>query len=152
MPTAEQTMMKVQRILTGPMKLNVQLHGDTLAVRFQDASTQVHLRVVEGKPNEDGEPSTLIHVTAPILRAVDPSPALYEWVAREGSDAMFGHVMVLDDSKEPGKLFLLMRHTLLGDYLDPDELQATLWAVLGSADRWDDMLQQRFGGKRSIDE
>lgn len=148
MPTVEQTMMKVQRILTGPMDLTVQLEGNAMAVRFQDASTQVRITVFDWGTNEEGEPQTVIRVASPILWRVEPSLELFEWVAREGADYLFGHVVVMDDEDEPGTLFLLMTHTLLGDYVDEGELSAALWGVLGTADELDDQLQDRFGGQR----
>lgn len=152
MATVEQTMMKVQRILTGPLNLSIQLHGSTLSVSFADMSTQVHISVLDWGTNQDGEPRTIVRVSAPILRSVDPSADLYEWVAREGSNYIFGHVTMIDDTEDPGRLFLLMTHTLLGDYLDQDELASAMWGVLGTADDLDDQLQQRFGGKRWVDE
>ncbi len=42
-------------------------------------------------------------------------------------------------------------HTLLGDYLDEEELHNAVGAVVTTADRLDDELQSRFGGKRSED-
>jgi hypothetical protein len=152
MATVEQTMMKVQRILTGPMGLKVQAGADFLAVSFTDVSTHVRFAFKDHGTNDDGDPRTLVRITSPILRGVKPSPALYEWIAREGGQYFFGHVVALDDTEEPGKLFLLMSHTLLGDYLDEEEVASAMWGVLGSADNLDDELQQRFGGKRWIDE
>lgn len=108
MATAEQTMMKVQRILTGPMGLTVQLEGNAMSVQFSDASTKLRITVVDWGTTEDGEPQSLVRVTSPILWGVEPSAELYEWIAREGGDFLFGHVLALDDSDDPGKLFLLM--------------------------------------------
>ena len=87
-----------------------------------------------------------------ILRGVKPSLALYEWVARKGGSKWFGHVEVYDDDDEPGAVWLLCSHTLLGDYLDEKELQHAMHTVLFAANQWDDELQQQFGGKRQIDD
>jgi len=151
MATVEQTMMKVQRILTGPMGLRVQLDGELLRVGFSDVSTEVRIFVLDLGPGNDGEPRTLVRLLAPVLWGVRPSAALYEWIAREGGQYFFGHVSAEDDESEPGKLFLAMSHNLLGDYLDEDELAAALWGVLASADKLDDELQGRFGGQRLAD-
>jgi hypothetical protein len=147
----DQTMMKVQRILTGPMELRVELEGNTIHVRFSDVSTQVNISVQPWGTNSDGDPSSLVQISSPILWGADPSPELYEWVAREGGNFFFGHVSAHDDLSSPGKLFLVMTHTLLGDYLDEGELSSAMYAVLGSADKLDDELQGRFGGKRLAD-
>jgi hypothetical protein len=126
----EQTMMKVQRILTGPMGLRIQLHGDTISVSFTDVSTRVNISVQEWGTNKDGDPASLVRLSCQILWEVDPTPGLFEWVAKEGGNFFFGHVSAHDDSSAPGKLFLMTSHTLLGDYLDEEELSS---AYLGKA-------------------
>jgi hypothetical protein len=145
------TMMKVQRLLTGPMGLRVTLQGERISISFTDSSTRVDVSVLDWGKNKDGDPSALVQLTCPILWEVDPTPALYEWIARQGGTYYFGHVTAYDDNSAPGKLFLVMSHTLLGDYLDEAELSATLYAMLGTADRLDDELKEKFGGKRLAD-
>ena len=152
MATVEQTMMKVQRILTGPMNLRIQLTGDFIQVTFTGTSTHVNLRVVDWGKNKDGEPRTLVRVSSPVLRGVKPTPALFEHLVREGSKSWFGAYSVGDDEETPGTLFIVVGHSLLGDFLDEEELSATVWNVLGAADEADDVLQQKFGGKRSLDD
>lgn len=152
MATVEQTMMKVQRLLTGPMNLRIQLEpGDMIGVRFNDVSTQVHIRVLDWGQTKDGQPRSLVRVSAPILRGVKPQPALFEYICREAPRLWFGNIAVWPDEETPGMLSLTMGHTLLGDYLDEEELAAALWGVLGAADDLDDQLQQKFGGKRWVD-
>lgn len=150
MASVEQTMMKVQRLLTGPMGLRVSIEGERLSVQFQQMSTAVYLRVQDWGKDSDGEPRSLVLITSLILRGVTPTPALYEWVARNGGSRWFGHVEVHDD-KEPGTVYLLMSHTLLGDFLDERELGAAMYGVLAGSDEWDDQLQKQFGGKRWSD-
>lgn len=151
MSDVDQTMMKVQRILTGPMGLRISLQGNTISVTFTDSSTRVNLTVQDYGVNKAGDPSSLVQLSSPILWEVDPSPALYEWIAREGGKYYFGHVSAYDDTSAPGKLFLNMSHTLLGDYLDEEELHWALYAILGTADKLDDELKEKFGGKRLAD-
>ena len=151
MADVDQTMMKVQRLLTGPMGLRIQLEGNTITVVFSDVSTRVNMTVQDWGTNKDGDPQALVRISCPILWEVDPSPALYEWIAREGGTFFFGHVSAHDDVSTPGKLFLVMSHTLLGDYLDEEELSSAMYAVLGSADKLDDELKGKFGGKRLSD-
>jgi hypothetical protein len=151
MATVDQTMMKVQRLLTGPMGLRIQLEGDTIGVRFTDTSTQVHIRIIDWGKTKDGEPRTLVRVSSPLLRGVKPTPALYEYLAREVPRVWFGSIAVWDDEESKGMLALTLGHTLLGDYLDEEELKAAMYNVLWSADDLDDELQKRFGGKRWAD-
>lgn len=149
MANVDMTMMKVQRILTGPMGLKISLQGNSIAVTFTDVSTRVNVSVSEWGKNKDGDPSSLVQLSCPILWEVDPSPALFEWIAK--SSYYFGHVTAHDDSSAPGKLFLMMSHTLLGDYLDEEELSSAMYAMLGTADNLDDELKGKFGGKRLAD-
>ena len=126
MATLEQTMMKVQRILTGPMGLRIMLEEDRIRISFNDSSTQVQLRIVEWSEDSEGEPRSLVVVSSPILREVPPTPELFEWVARNGGSRWFGHVEVHDF--EEGTVHLVFSHTLLGDYLDQPELETAMWA------------------------
>ena len=152
MATVDQTMLKVQRILTGPMKLKIDLSGDLIGVRFTDVSTQVHIRIIDWGKTKDGEPRTLVRISSPVSRNLNPSPALYEYVCREAPKNWFGTLSVVDDSEVPGQLAITMGHTLLGDYLDEEELSSALWGVLNSADEVDDVIKQKFGGKRWVDQ
>ena len=86
---------------------------------------------------------------APILRSVEPTPELFEWVARKGSAAWFGRVEVHDFENDT--VHLVLSHTLLGDYLDQPEMEEAMWGVLRVGDKWDDELQKKFGGKRFKD-
>ena len=90
-------------------------------------------------------------VTAPILREVTPTPELFEWVARQGGSRWFGHVEA-HSADGSDHVELLFSHTLLGDYLDQPELETAMWALLTTANTWDDELKERFGGKRSSDQ
>jgi hypothetical protein len=151
MADVDQTMMKVQRLLTGPMGLKIQLQGDTIGVVFTDSSTQVHIRIIDWGKTKDGEPRSLVRISSPILRGVKPAPALYEYIVREAPRLWFGNIAVWDDEETPGLLSLTLGHTLLGDYLDEEELKSAMYGVLNSADELDDALQKRFGGKRWVD-
>lgn len=98
----------------------------------------------------DQNERVLIQCYAPVLREVPPTPELYKWVATEGQNYYFGsyHAAEMDD----GTILLVFEHTLLGDYLDPEEFHSTVGALAGGANEMDEELQQRFGGKRFVDE
>lgn len=151
MATVDQTMIKVQRLLTGPMGLQIQLMGEVIRVTFTDSSTAVHLRVIDWGKTKDGEPQTLVRISAPVLYGVKPTPELYQYLVREAPTKWFASFTVADDANNAGMLVVSMAHTLLGDYLDEMELSATMFGVLGAADEQDDIIQKRFGGKRWID-
>lgn len=151
MATVDQTMLKIQRLLTGPMNLRIQLVGDAIRVTFTDSSSAVHLRVVDWGKTKDGEPQTLVRISAPILYNVKPSNELYAYLLREAPEKWFGKYIILDDQDNPGMVVVSVVHTLLGDFLDEGELGAGMYGVLYAADEQDDIMQKRFGGKRWID-
>lgn len=141
MADVEATRTRVQRYLTdefGPITIDGE--GD---FSVQHESTRAFARVLEWGEN------TVVSVFAPILFDVQASPALYEYVALKGSDFIFGHIDLFQESD--GTLALHFRNTLLGDFLDPDELVSTVVGVAVTANQLDDELQGRFGGKRLID-
>lgn len=149
MATVDQTMMKVQRILTGPMGLKIMLDGERIRISFQDSSTQLVISVREWGEDPEGQPRSLVLISAPILLDVTPTPEMFEWVARNGGSRFFGHIDLVDAPEE--KVHLIFSHTLLGDYLDQPELESAMWGILQVADGWDDELQPRFGGRRFAD-
>lgn len=151
MATTDQTLLKVQRLLTGPMELSIQLHGELITVSFRDSSTPIHIRVQEGGKYRDGSPRTMVTVSSPLLRGVTPKPELYEHIVRKIPRLWFGSVAVWDDTATPGTVMLALGHTLLGEFLDEEELRAVVFGVLGCANELDDLLQKEFGGKRWTD-
>lgn len=151
MATVEQTLMRVQRFLTGALNLKVSVDKDCFIITFNGVSTNLRISVRDWGKDQDGEPRTLVLINAPILVGVAPTPELFEWVARNGGSRWFGHVEVWDAREPAGSVSLVMSHTLLGDYLDEKELSSAMWGVLGAADVWDDELQPKFGGKRAAD-
>ena len=80
MATVDQTMIKVQRILTGPLNLRIDLEGERIGVRFTDVSTQVYVRVIDWGKNKDGEPRT-VHLIPPAIELLE------RWTAHAGVQA-----------------------------------------------------------------
>lgn len=148
--SVDETMLKVQRILTGPLNLSVSVTKDRFVIRFDDSSTTVMMNVREWGVDSEGEPQSLVIISSPILLEVPTSADLFEWVARNGGSRWFGHVEV-HEVEESNTVNLIMSHTLLGDFLDAKELEAAMYTVLAAADGWDDELKARFGGRRLIE-
>lgn len=116
---------------------------------FRYGSTRVFVDVRERGEGEDE--FTTVMVWAPFVKHLKPSPELFEYVARNADSFLFGHLGLIDHS-EQGTLTLVFSHTVLGDYLDPAELQAAVVAVAGTADSHDDELAAKFGGNVYFDE
>jgi len=146
MATVDASMQKVQRILAASFD-NVMLVKDGFAM--ERGSTRVRVEVNEWGKDPNGEPSSIIRIWAPLVRALTPSPDFYHWAAVDGQKFLFGSVTTLDN--EDGTCFVTFDYTLLADYLDPDELTQAVIAVAATANDLDDKVHEKFGGLRYVD-
>ena len=130
---------KIQQILMD-QELMVTLLPDGFQVPFD--TTAVNISVLEQ------ETRTLVMMFVPVLREVPPSPELFKYIAIEGQQYFFGHLRYVPDVDQG---LLSFEQTLLGDYLDSDELMSSLAALANTGNELDEVLQKRFGGKRFVD-
>jgi hypothetical protein len=147
MATVEAAQQKVQRILAGAFD-NVMLAKDGFAI--ERGSTRISIEVREWGKDPKGEPSSVVRLWAPVVRALKPTPEFYRWAATEGQKFLFGSVTVVDN-EDGSECFVAFDHTLLADYLDPDELVQAIVAIVLTADDLDDMVHEKFGGLRYTD-
>lgn len=132
---------KVQRYL-----LDMGLHGVEVlpdGYTFRYGSTRLFIRLEERGEGEDA--FTPIVLTAPMVSDIKPSPELFEYVARNTDSKLFGHLGLHED-KDRGVMQIVFSHTLLGDFLDPKELEHAVGAVASTANQLDDELAAKFGG------
>jgi hypothetical protein len=148
MATVEATAQKVQRILVDAFT-DVHLTKDGFAV--ERGSTRVNIDVKDWGKDGKGDPSSIVRLWAPVAREVKATPELYHWAAVDGSKYLFGSVTIVDNEAAT-ECFVAFDHTLLADYLDPDELCGALALIAGTADELDDVVHDRFGGKRYTDQ
>jgi|APSaa5957512535_1039671.scaffolds.fasta_scaffold20275_4 hypothetical protein len=139
MTTTEEVRNKVQRILSQNWNTRLGSDGEFMV---DSGSTSCRITCFEG-----GNDSTWILLQAPILIDVPLSGDLYEHVATAGNNQYFGK-MHIHPNEDASTGWLWYSHTLLGDFLDPEELNQAIALVLFTADSFDDELQPRFGGKR----
>jgi hypothetical protein len=132
------------------MGLNVEAQSNGhLMIKFSDTSTVASFRFEQQEFDGKAATQAFVHIFAPILRNVPASEELFKWIAIAGTGYRLGTVEAFEE--EGGTIFLHYRYALLADFLDEDELSTAMWAVLGTADRLDDELKEKFGGKRWID-
>ena len=79
--------------------------------------------------------------------AINPSitPELLKFLLEENSDQLFGAFSLTKTGD------ILFEHTIVGSTCDPEELEASVLAVLETADEYDDKIITRWGGKRALD-
>ena len=147
MATVEATTQKVQRMLVSQFG-NVMLAEDGFAI--EHGSTRVNVEIKEFGKDSDGNARSMVHLWAPVGRGLKPSADLFRWVATEANQYNFGATTVVEgpDGKE---CLVVFKHTLLGDFLDPDELEAGVAMVAFTADELDGLVRTKFGGKRYTD-
>jgi hypothetical protein len=80
-----------------------------------------------------------------VVRDVDVVPELMEFLLHENDKMRFG-AFGLDSDND-----VFFEHTIVGGACDKEELRASVTAVAVTADRYDDQLVARFGGKRGLD-
>lgn len=128
---------KVQRMLTDEFgTIQVDKDGD-FTLRHESARVFVRCLGWHDK--------TIVRVFSPFLHGIPASAELFKYAATESW--VFGHVSVNEDPGS-GELELSYSHTLLGDYLDAEELKTAVLAVIFTANEIDDELQAKYGGQR----
>src|SRR4051812_43503958 len=85
---------------------------------------------------------SVVRVYACCVKGATASPELYEHVATTSFDLRHLSVAPAAD----GTVDILIRHSLIGEFLNPAELRMTVVAVAHEADNTDDELAARFGG------
>lgn len=140
--TVAETRDKVQRILTKNLNaVQIDEDGD---YRIRYGSTACFISV-----SDWGDGDTLVKLNALILSDIPTNPEVYRWAATEGQNYFFGSTAVIEQGQ--GTLGLLFSHTLLGTYLDEGELMTALGGIVTTADKLDDELKGRFGGRRLVE-
>lgn len=135
---------KVQSILASKFSTTLTERGG-FAIR--NGSTQLTVGVQQ---RGDAEGPVWITFLVPVLWEVPISNEVYRHVAVHADDYLIGHLSAFENDR--GSLNLFMSHSLLGDYLDEEELVSTVVMMLTSADELDDDLQRQFGGRRTYED
>jgi type III secretion system-like peptide-binding chaperone len=91
------------------------------------------------------ETRVIVNLVVPLLLKVAPTPELFHYIAIHGDDYIFGHLSA--EETEDG-IAVFFSHALLGDYLDDEELLASVRGLLGVGNDIDDELQAQFGGNK----
>ena len=106
--------------------------------------------------SSDGE-TEIVSIKSPILRDVKASANLYKSISEINSSLPFG-TLVVEEFEGKGSIFgnkksslLLLKHALLAQTLDKEEIEVGVGTLAVIADDLDDKLQGEFGGKKAND-
>lgn len=91
--------------------------------------------------------ATVVRVFAITNLGVPVTAELTQWLLQKNLEFVFG-AFALD--VENGAIWF--NHNLLGQFAAPEELEATIAAVIETANRFDDEIKARFGGRLYVEE
>jgi hypothetical protein len=141
MATVAEVQKKVHNILTSELgSVTTDKEG---AFRFPYQSTVVNVSVEDFGNNE-----TLIKLDGLIALDSKSGASVYEWCNEQNIRIAFGTVTHIGSGKNN---VTVLKHAILGDFLDPAELLMALRGIVLLADDLDDKFISLFGGKRYED-
>lgn len=111
---------------------------------FRDGSARLFISVQELKER------SFVHVYSILAVDIPETAALYEFVATRAGDFRYGSLFVR--KQDDGAVRVVFDHSLLADFLDPDELKMAVALIAGTADELDTEIVNRFGGKTFHDD
>lgn len=88
---------------------------------------------------------SVINIRSNVVSGAKMAADLQAHLLRENAEMRFGAFSVNDAGD------ILFEHTIVGSTCDPNELEASVNAVLAAADNYDDQIVQRWGGERALD-
>jgi hypothetical protein len=89
---------------------------------------------------------TSIRTFSWVVTGAETTSDLSKFLLEENFNLAFG-----DFALEPGTGDILLKHVILGEGCDTDELMFSVGQIASAADEYDDKIVQRFGGQRAID-
>jgi hypothetical protein len=141
MPQVDKVTKNVHKLLTDTFgKVTVNSEG---RYEFPYESTIMHVGVTEFL-----EDQTLIEFDALIAADSKSNAEVVEWCNTANMNLKFGTVCHMASGKQN---LTILRHAILGDDLDPEELLTCLRMLTLIADKFDDEFVSKFGGKRYED-
>lgn len=116
------------------------------------------VRLLFGEPEEavvvwllpmEREGATVVQVTSVVSRGVRTGPELGVFLADENSIMLFGKLVVRDEKSE-----VRFEQPLLGNFLNRAGLDLAIRITCGSAEKYRDIMKERFGGRspRAMDD
>jgi hypothetical protein len=123
------------------------LSNDPWTTAFRSGSSRVFVSL---RPY--GDRWTTIEIAAGLLFGAPASEALCRYVAMQQAGVTFGTLRLKESALDDELVDVWLEHVLLGDFLDREELRVPLAEIASVADRLDDELRGRFGGRRYYDD
>ncbi len=124
-----------------------QVFGETASAQedipvflVQEGSSVTHVAVYPW-----GDSSAIVCVRANVVVDVELTPDLLKFLIVENNTMRFGAFGLDDD----GDIFF--EHAIVAPTCDEEELKASVLAVAGTADRYDDRIASQWGGRKALE-
>lgn len=131
---------KVEKLMTQIFGEMIKKPTDRPVFLLQRGTTLTHVAVAPW-----GEDDAVVIVRAYVNYGADLAPDLLKHLLTENARMRFGAFGIDND----GDIFF--EHTIVGSTCDKEEIKASVLAVAGTADRYDEPIRERWGGMREID-
>ncbi|MGF1492665.1 MAG: CYTH domain-containing protein [Microcoleaceae cyanobacterium] len=92
-----------------------------------------------------GKKEAVINARSKVVSGAEITPELMMFLLQENAGLLFG-AFSIDQNGD-----ILFEHTIVGSTCDREELDASVKAVLSTADEYDDRIIEKWGGKRALD-
>lgn len=92
-----------------------------------------------------GKDDAIVNVRSYVVTGIEKTQELLEHLLRENDGMRFG-AFGLDKDGD-----VVFEHTIVGSACSKEELRASIMAVMSTADKYDDQIVSRWGGKRAAD-
>jgi hypothetical protein len=80
-----------------------------------------------------------------VVSGAEMTPELQLFLLRENDTMRFGSFGI-DEAGD-----IIFQHSIVGSTCDKNELKATVASVMNISDRYDDLIVEKWGGKRGLD-
>jgi hypothetical protein len=87
----------------------------------------------------------IVIVRSYVVTGAEKTPEMMEFLLRENYEMRFG-AFSMDEEGDIG-----FEHTIVGSTCDATELKASILTVANIADRYDDQIVSRWGGRRALE-
>jgi len=87
----------------------------------------------------------IINTRSHVVTGAVITPELQNFLLQKNAEMLFGAFSLNTEGD------VLFEHTIVGSSCDPEELEASVMAVLKIADEYDDQIVTRWGGERALD-
>lgn len=125
-----------------------ELYGDEVQLLDTPPGFVVHVgsAVVKVTVTPWGEEDALIETGAMVVRDTAMTEGLMRYLLLENHSRLFGAFSIDQENR------IFFQHNLVGSSCQKNELESSVVSVAQTADYYDDLIVEQFGGLRAVDE